>query len=190
MHQSSIKTWLNESSNAQSHDNAVDITQPTTASPNIEGSRVSPEHVASTPSQYLNPVTVAPFTRQPALPPNVEFCPVTKENLAQFRRLISLVLPVSYGDSFYSAVLNDATTSKLTLAAYWKDDSRSEPRMVAAISGNIITDCHDARIGTYARTTPTLYISTLGTLSPYRGHGLAEALIQAIHRIAINEFKT
>ena len=190
MRQSSIKAWLNKSTNGQAEDNATSTVPQTTDAPSSEVSHHSPGHVASTPSQYLNSVTVTSFSRRPALPPNVEFCPVTKESLVQFRRLISLVLPVSYGEAFYSAVLNDATTSKLTLIAYWRDDSRSEPRMVAAISGKIIIDSHDARIGTYDRTTPTLYISTLGTLSPYRGHGIAEKLVQSIHQVAVNEFKT
>jgi ribosomal protein S18 acetylase RimI-like enzyme len=190
MRQSSIKTWLDKNSNTQSPESVPSTASRLTESTDIEDSRDSPKDITSATSSNVNSVSINPFSKQLVLPPNVEICSVTKENLTQFRRLIGLVLPVSYGDAFYSSVLSDATTSKLTLVAYWREDSNSDPRMVAGISGKIITESHDTRIGTYDMTTPTLYITTLGTLSPYRGHGIAEELVQRIHRIAVNEFET
>jgi hypothetical protein len=116
------------------------------------------------------------------LPQKVSLSPITKDNIAFFKRLISIILPVSYSDSFYTSVLTIPSSSVLTLLAYWSDTPNSSPgRLVSAISGKLITDPEDTRMSLAHSTDQpanTVYISTLATLSPYRGHGIAGALLR------------
>jgi N-alpha-acetyltransferase 50 len=172
MHQSSITTWLKKEANAKPKDEAVTISD--------TSSEERPQPQAP---------TLATFSRHASVPANVEFSSVTKENIVLFRRLIGLVLPITYSDSFYSSILNDPIVSRLTLVAYWKEDAASPSRMVAGIRAKLVTDAKDSRMGAHDKTTPTLYIATLATLSPYRGHGIAEVLIRQVQLLAANDYQ-
>lgn len=151
----------------------------------ISGTAHLPEHTGHVNTQPTSKV---------ALPPHLSLKHVTKENITHFRRLISVVLPVSYSDAFYNSVLTDDSTSKLTVLGYWSDtSSSSHGRLVSAISGKMITDPNDKRIAPPPNTdttTSTVYISTLATLSPYRGHGIAEALLRRVLEMAVHEYST
>jgi N-alpha-acetyltransferase 50 len=173
MRQSSITAWLKNKPDVKPKDKEVIISD--NDSPGI--------------SLQPQALPLPSFSKQPTVPPHVEFASVSKENITQFRRLIGLVLPISYGDSFYSSIVNDATISSLTLVAYWREDATSPQRMIAGISAKIIDEPEDGRIGSHDKTTATLYVATLGTLSPYRGHGVAEALIRQIQLLAANDYK-
>ena len=116
------------------------------------------------------------FSLRP-LPPNVELAPLTPEHLTAFKHLNALTLPIPYPDSFYKETMTEPHHS-ITLIALWhstsenEDDEKPKPRLVAAIRCRLLPSSQ-------------LYISTIGVLSPYRSHGLAVHLLNAVVRKAV-----
>lgn len=160
---------------------------PSTELTTTKGSDITDE-IGSTKDSGLKST---PIPSKVVLPTKVSLEYVTKDNIDFFRRLISIILPVSYSDSFYTSILTDPSTSDLTLLAYWSDTPKSLPgRLVSAISGKLIIDPNDTRMALTKSTdaaSNTVYISTLATLSPYRGHGIADALLRRVLEIAVHE---
>jgi ribosomal protein S18 acetylase RimI-like enzyme len=127
-------------------------------------------------------------TQQPAipqlfalrpLPPNVELVPLTEDLMPAFQRLNTLTLPISYPESFYKETMTEPHHS-ITLVAVWHSsptnrDSRSsseKPYLVGAVRCRLLPSSQ-------------LYISTIGVLAPYRSHGVAMHLLQAIAKKAV-----
>ncbi|PSN63586.1 acyl-CoA N-acyltransferase, partial [Corynespora cassiicola Philippines] len=114
-----------------------------------------------------------PFHLRP-LPPNVELVPLTEELVPAFKRLNSLLLPVAYPPAFYTESMTEPHHG-ITLMAMWHTSPSSaeivpgseQPRLIGAIRCRILPSA-------------TLYISTIGLLSPYRSYGIATHLL---HRI-------
>jgi N-alpha-acetyltransferase 50 len=133
---------------------------------------------------------------------NVAICPVTTDNLTQFRRLITLLLPVPYSDNFYKETINDEIVSSISLVALWSNSPTSTPRVVSGIrcrllasSPSITQPSSTAKLFQAAFSAdskvpaqPSLYISTIATLSPYRGHGLATALLRQVTVRGIEDY--
>ena len=131
-----------------------------------------------------------------SLPPNVELTQITSELLPAFRRLNSIMFPISYQDKFYNETISDPITASISLIALWHDISEDEsssrtssppsrPRVVAAIRCRLLASSpskHDDG------TSPSLYISTMATLSPFRNHGLAQALLRSVTRRALDDY--
>jgi ribosomal protein S18 acetylase RimI-like enzyme len=129
------------------------------------------------------------------LPPNVELAPLTNEYLDAFKRLNALTLPIPYPESFYKETMTEPHHS-ITLVALWhsnpdisvgQDASRfdqqvskeqekevTKPRLIGAIRCRLLPSSQ-------------LYISTIGILSPYRTHGIAMHLLQAVVKKAVAE---
>lgn len=112
------------------------------------------------------------------LPPNASLATITADTLPAFRRMTALLLPVPYPDKFYKEILTDEVASNISMLALWAHGSAS-PRVVAGIRCRIIS--HPA--GT--SPSPSLYVSTVTTLAPFRGHGLARALLRRVTARAI-----
>lgn len=113
------------------------------------------------------------------LPPNVELVPLTEELMPGFRNLNTLTLPISYPDSFYKETMTEPHHG-ITLVAIWRPSPATEagglgqgnPHLVGAVRCRLLPSSQ-------------LYISTLGVLSPYRSHGIAMHLLQAIVKKAV-----
>src|SRR5690242_10558437 len=148
----------------------------------------TPSTVASTPP-VPSPRSAIPalFSLRP-LPPNVQLAPLTPEHLDAFKRLNALTLPIPYPDSFYNETMTEPHHS-ITLVALWhstpeatsdsspkdgeKDGNETpRPRLIGAIRCRLLPSSQ-------------LYISTLGILAPYRSHGIAMHLLQAVVKKAV-----
>ncbi|KAF2830236.1 hypothetical protein CC86DRAFT_345273 [Ophiobolus disseminans] len=119
------------------------------------------------------------FSLRP-LPPNVEITSLTEELLPAYRRLNALTLPVAYPESFYKETMTEPHLG-ITLVAVWhstathqssEDASSDPPRLVGAVRCRLLPSSQ-------------LYISTIGILAPYRTHGIAMHLLQAVVRRAV-----
>jgi N-alpha-acetyltransferase 50 len=133
---------------------------------------------------------------------NVTISPVTADNVTQFQRLITLLLPVPYSDKFFKEIINDEIVSSISLVALWSNGPTSIPRVVSGIRCRLLASSPSTKQpSTTAKllqaafptdpqvpTQPSLYISTIATLSPYRGHGLATALLRQVTARGIEDY--
>jgi ribosomal protein S18 acetylase RimI-like enzyme len=136
------------------------------------------------------------------LPSNVQICAITTETLPLFKRLISVLLPVPYSDSFYKETLYDPVAASVSLIALWQDDNGSSKlRVVSGIRCRVLArspagpeqpkwkqvqDYMPFQKTSKDEVAPCLYISTIGTLAPYRNIGLAATLLRQVIRNAVD----
>ncbi|KAF1851664.1 carbohydrate-binding module family 1 protein [Cucurbitaria berberidis CBS 394.84] len=163
-------------------DNWNDIPDNFLQAPSRPRSKKSPRSSrAVTPSSGTSrvPSPVALPVQQPSLPQlfalhplpaNVQLVPLTEELMPAFKRLIALTLPIPYPESFFKETMTEPHHS-ITLVALWHSSPTSndsvnpspeKPHLVGA-----------------------LYISTIGILAPYRSHGIAMHLLQAVVKQAV-----
>ena len=134
------------------------------------------------------------------LPPNVAIEPTTPATLPSLRRLITLLLPIRYPESFYKESVADTTSSSLSHVALWCEEKphplkRKRPSsspQPPTIESNPIASLPTVIAGIQCRLEPLvvqsptsgpeqlLYIQTLATLSPYRNLGIASYLLDSI----------
>jgi ribosomal protein S18 acetylase RimI-like enzyme len=120
------------------------------------------------------------FSLRP-LPPNVRLEPLTPAHLPAFKQLNALTLPIPYPESFYKETMTEPHLS-VTLVALWTsspsssadDPTASKPRLVGAVRCRLLPSSQ-------------LYISTIAVLAPYRAHGIAMHLLQAVVQKAVAE---
>ncbi|KAH6618643.1 acyl-CoA N-acyltransferase [Boeremia exigua] len=140
----------------------------------------TPSTADSTPPiPSSTPSIPALFSLRP-LPANVELAPLTHEHLDAFKRLNALTLPIPYPESFYKETMTEPHHS-ITLIALWHSDpsggpadetEAAKPRLIGAIRCRLLPSAQ-------------LYISTIGVLAPYRTHGIAMHLLQAVVKTAV-----
>jgi ribosomal protein S18 acetylase RimI-like enzyme len=115
---------------------------------------------------------------------------VTEDNISQFRRLVTVLLPATYTDKFYSETLTDPVISSVSLLALWKDEVGQDGKVVAGIRCRVLVSS-PAEIPKREKDTadePSLYISTIGTLAPFRNHGLATMLLRQVMWRAVQDY--
>ena len=139
--------------------------------------------------------------------PNASLHIITPTTLPSFRRILSLLLPVRYPDKFFAETLSDLTVAAISRVAIWHEDlrpGRQKPKVPSPDSqgppapkeqstpevpgyGTVIG-------GIRCRLEPipcvpsiegqkqqwALYIQALAILSPYRGQGVATALLKTV----------
>ncbi|KNG45007.1 carbohydrate-binding module family 1 protein [Stemphylium lycopersici] len=113
------------------------------------------------------------------LPPNVELVPLTQDLVPAFKRLNTLTLPISYPETFYKETMTEPHHG-ITLVAVWRSSPTNEtsassmekPHLVGAVRCRLLPSSQ-------------LYISTIGVLAPYRSHGIAMHLLQAVVKKAV-----
>lgn len=125
------------------------------------------------------PSIPSPLSALRPLPANVQLVPLTEQHLPEFKNLNSLTLPIPYPESFYKETVSELHLD-VTLVALWHSSSTwdatsptQKPQLVGAIRCRILPESQ-------------LYITTLGILAPYRSHGIAMHLLQAIVRKAVD----
>ncbi|KAJ4347531.1 hypothetical protein N0V95_005362 [Ascochyta clinopodiicola] len=137
--------------------------------------------IAPPPAPAVHTSLPSLFSLRP-LPPNVELAPLTDEHLDAFKRLNALTLPIPYPESFYKETMTEPHHS-ITLIALWhsaseedteEEKEKAKPRLIGAIRCRLLPSSQ-------------LYISTIGMLSPYRTHGIAMHLLQAVVKKAVAE---
>ena len=201
MPQSSIAQWLRngvEALNPVQEKTTVPVASCTKPSSTYKAALhdQSPQNTEQTPSPGL----ISPSCSTYGLPANVIISPCTREHIKSFRRLNSLLLPIAYHDYFYKETLEDEVIASVTRVALWRPsealrDSNSivknmptgakeDHKLVAAIR------CRVFERPPYSRSPdePVLYISTIGTLAPFRDLSLASHLLEETLRVAQEQY--
>lgn len=120
--------------------------------------------------------------------PHVTVETVSTGHIPSLARITGLLLPIRYPNSFYTATITDPVVASLSRVAVYHD----HPVAAAPDSGaSIGTDkviggirCRlekqDPAQGVQDPEATNLYIQTLHLLSPYRGQGVAAALLNSL----------
>jgi ribosomal protein S18 acetylase RimI-like enzyme len=200
MVQTSIATWLSKAKAVQ--EAAIPLEQNPTSPQGQQATATalagaSTDEIANVEKSSSNAnstsiKSVGPRTRP--LPPNASITSITAETLPAFRRMTSLLLPIPYPDKFYNEILTDDVASNISLVCLWTDGRPAPERTARVVSGircrllpysPTVSSVHD---DTVPKDVPSLYISTVTTLAPYRGHGLASALLRRVIARAIRDY--
>jgi ribosomal protein S18 acetylase RimI-like enzyme len=174
-------------------DNWNDIPDDFLQAPSRPRSKRSPRSshtVTPTPaSRVPTPVTLE--SPQPAIPQlfalsplssNLEIKALTEKELPAYKTLNALTLPVAYPESFYKETMTEPNLS-VTLVALWHESPASDstidlvaepPRLVGAVRCRLLPSSQ-------------LYISTIAVKAPYRSHGIAVHLLQAVVKKAVEQ---
>ncbi|PHH65221.1 hypothetical protein CDD81_3080 [Ophiocordyceps australis] len=121
----------------------------------------------------------APFPPWPTnLPPQAAIRPVTTADIVALRRINTLLLPVSYPDTFYQLVVDPESPSRFSRVITWAANDGDEPKVVGAVVSRV-------QPSPRAQNHDDLYIQSLCLLSPYRGLGLVAAALQHIVATAV-----
>lgn len=189
MPQSSLMTWLNKPTTAKD-------SLPDRPSPGID--RLGPQATEEVSKQSKSSTQVATdsaasfgSTLTP-LPPQVELRPCGKDDIAQLKRLTSLLLPIPYPDKFYREITEDHVTSDITTLAVWHDDpstkGRENGRLIGAIRCRLLASPPTSGQSRQKDGSPMLYLSTLVLLSPYRSHGIATHMLHMLTKRAVENY--
>ncbi|KAI0968847.1 acyl-CoA N-acyltransferase [Xylaria arbuscula] len=136
--------------------------------------------------------TTAP-SRPANLHPQATISRIQPEHVSALRRITSLLLPVNYPDSFYARLSDPLSSGAFSRVILWRDDKKG-PSAPAKVIGGLVcrpepspfhSGTVDSRAAPRGPTTPStqpnaLYIQSLVLLSPYRGLGLAAALLDEV----------
>lgn len=114
--------------------------------------------------------------------PQATIRPISADDITPLRRINSLLLPVSYPESFYQRILDPSASALFSRVIVWSDNG-STPYSTKVIGGIVcridetasISRAHEA-----ATTGPILYIESLCLLSAYRSLGLASAALEEV----------
>jgi ribosomal protein S18 acetylase RimI-like enzyme len=137
--------------------------------------------------------------------PNITVEPISTAHIPSLTRITGLLLPIRYPNSFYTATVTDPVIASVSRVAIYHDHHHQHSvspaattTATAAGSANTGTDkviggirCRLERLPSKttellssqsrSRQEPAnLYVQTLHLLSPYRGHGVATALLNAL----------
>lgn len=116
------------------------------------------------------------------LPPQATIVPIKQEHIQQLRRINSLLLEISYPDSFYSNILAPAA-AHFSQAILWTDPSTSETKIIGGLVCRIDPSFESNSDPNNQISIPgsnDIYLQSLALLSPYREKGLAAAALQAV----------
>ncbi|KAI0118331.1 acyl-CoA N-acyltransferase [Nemania sp. FL0031] len=169
-----------------------------------------PPVYAAPPSSSKPPQTTATTTTTTAtaaattssrpanLHPQASISRIQPEHIPALRRITSLLLPVNYPDSFYARLSDPLSSGAFSRVILWHDEKKS-PRTPGKVIGGLVcrpepSPFHPGTVdgggggGGGSRNSPTLpsaqpnalYIQSLVLLSPYRGLGLAAALLDEV----------
>ncbi|KAI0602794.1 acyl-CoA N-acyltransferase [Biscogniauxia sp. FL1348] len=146
-----------------------------------------------------------PLPPPPTLHPQASICAIEPEHVPALRRITSLLLPVNYPDSFYARLADPLSSGAFSRVVLWRDhddndDVASTPKVIGGLvcrpepspfypssptplGGTSIFQQQQQQRA--APSSPSaqpnaLYIQSLVLLSPYRGLGLAAALLDDV----------
>lgn len=136
-----------------------------------------PKQSRSAPSSPPSAAHV-PLPPPPAnLPREACVRPVSDADAAALRRINTLLLPVSYPDSFYQGAACPDQSGRFSRVVTWAHDGE-DPKVV----GGVVCRVDPPAAGTTPRN---LYIQSLCLLSPYRGLGLISAALEHVIATAV-----
>jgi len=147
------------------------------------------------PQVDIVPTNFPTLATPPSLPSQASIAPVDADHIAALRRINSLLLPVSYPDSFYQKALDPLASGFFSRAILWQDDASTRPKVVGGIVCRLDPN---PLLGLTGQPRPAqldsrnklltppntpyyaIYIQSLALLSPYRSQGLAAAALEHI----------
>ncbi|KAK0733725.1 hypothetical protein B0T26DRAFT_633278 [Lasiosphaeria miniovina] len=175
---------------------------PTSPRPNLAQYQhpASPKLPASLFPVSLEAAGVPVLPSPPSIPSQATIVPVAEQHISALRRINSLLLPVSYPDSFYAKALEPLASGLFSRAILWQDDNgaASEPKVIGGVICRLEPNPFFDESGQPqaplppSRQLPTqgapslnspfhaIYIQSLALLSPYRSLGLAAAALEHI----------
>ncbi|KAM5346581.1 hypothetical protein ACJ41O_009586 [Fusarium nematophilum] len=118
-----------------------------------------------------------------SLPKEVSIRPITGSDLNALRRINTLLLPVSYPDSFYKRAVDPAASGRFSRVITWAHDG-AEPKVVGGVVCRIEPALDSSGPG---QVPQNLYIQSLCLLSPYRSQGLANVAVDNIVATAVSD---
>ncbi|KAI1420837.1 acyl-CoA N-acyltransferase [Xylaria sp. FL1777] len=157
----------------------------------------------STPPTLTTTPTTTTTTQQPTattapsrpanLHPQASISRIQTEHIPALRRITSLLLPVNYPDSFYARLSDPLSSGAFSRVILWRDEKKSPSEPGKVIGGLVCRpEPSPFHAGTVDSSRPlpgptipsaqpnALYIQSLVLLSPYRGLGLAAALLHEV----------
>lgn len=120
--------------------------------------------------------------------PHVTVETVSTGHIPSLARITGLLLPIRYPNSFYTATITDPVVASLSRVAIYHDhpvaaapDSGASAGADKVIGGiRCRLEKPDPTHGVQDPEATNLYIQTLHLLSPYRGQGVAAALLNSL----------
>ncbi|KAL6871796.1 hypothetical protein J3F83DRAFT_732645 [Trichoderma novae-zelandiae] len=145
------------------------------------------QSTSPSPSSAPAPAPATTPSRNPRLPPEASIRPISPADVTALRRLNSLLLPVSYPETFYSRAADPVTGRFSRLISWSHAPGQDGPKPVGGIVCRVEPDVDnihaDARSGAHA--VQNIYIQSLCLLAPYRSLGLVSAALDDILAAAV-----
>ncbi|KAI9889906.1 MAG: hypothetical protein M1814_004628 [Vezdaea aestivalis] len=121
------------------------------------------------------------------IPPQLHLSPPsTQAHTTSLRRINSLLLPIPYPTKFYSELLEpNAEPSACAVLAFWRGADEDEGQVVGGVRVRIeapMPHVHSLPYPKDPEVERRIYISTLAVLSPWRGKGIGEGLLESVIR--------
>ncbi|UNI24059.1 N-terminal methionine N(alpha)-acetyltransferase NatE [Purpureocillium takamizusanense] len=141
---------------------------------------VAPDQMQS--QMRAEPPTVALASRPPlpeSLPREAAIRPVTLSDTPALRRINSLLLPVSYPDTFYARAIDPTESGPFSRVITWAHDGE-EPKVVGGVVCRVEPALLSGSSQDDGLVPQILYIQSLCLLSPYRGLGLINTALENI----------
>lgn len=130
----------------------------------------------------MSPAPAVP-PRPASLHPQATISPIQASHIPALRRITSLLLPVNYPDSFWARLSDPQSSGAFSRVLLWTDSSSSsDPKVIGGLVCRPEPSPPTAQPA--AAEENSLYIQSLVLLSPYRGLGLAAALLADAARAA------
>ncbi|KAI1273678.1 acyl-CoA N-acyltransferase [Xylaria sp. FL0933] len=166
---------------------------PPSASKREKHSTPTPPPSTPPPPTKTTPKTTTQPSRPANLHPQASISRIKPEHIPALRRITSLLLPVNYPDSFYARLSDPLSSGAFSRVITWRDEKKGSSGVEKVIGGLVCrpepSPFHDGTVDSRRRSSaPTvpspqpnaLYIQSLVLLSPYRGLGLATALLDEV----------
>ncbi|KAJ5242286.1 uncharacterized protein N7469_000613 [Penicillium citrinum] len=117
--------------------------------------------------------------------PHVTVEAIGTAHIPSLTRITGLLLPIRYPNSFYTATITDPVIASLSRVAIYHDHPVVSTTNITNAISSKGTDKVIGGIRCRLEEIPggqetNLYIQTLHLLSPYRGHGVAAALLNSL----------
>ncbi|KAM7201899.1 hypothetical protein V8F20_004607 [Naviculisporaceae sp. PSN 640] len=89
--------------------------------------------VSITTTTITLPKQIPVLPSPPSLPNQASIVPIEEHHIPALRRINSLLLPVSYPDSFYSKILDPLCSGLFSRVILWKDDPGSQAKVIGGV---------------------------------------------------------
>lgn len=209
MPQTTLSSWLNKFQViSQVPKKDLEPLSPGLKEPNEEARRNGSITVSKAPRETPpdESFSIVQCANLPKLPSAARIEQCTEHNISGFRRLNALLLPIPYQAGFYKETLQDPITASVTRIATWGATTSTASSMLhgiheASTNTETVADQAERRLVAAIRCRllvcqpqdplaprPVLYISTIGTLAPYRGHSLGAHLLTQVTRTAVESY--